>query len=52
MQLQSRSQPHRTYSKDIAMICIRRIDRKIEDTLGKIGLDVVEGKELGMQLGC
>jgi hypothetical protein len=49
---------HRTISiiahvaKIVARILRRRIERKIEDALGKISLDLEEEKELGMQLGC
>ena len=48
---------HRTISliahaaKIIARILRRRIERKIEDVLGVISLDLEEEKELGMQLG-
>jgi len=39
-------------AKIVAKILRRRIEKKIEDVLGKISLDLEEEKELGMQLEC
>jgi uncharacterized Zn finger protein len=49
---------HRTISfiantaKIVAKILRRRIEKKIEDVLGEITLNLEEEKELRMQFGC
>jgi len=47
MQRPSHSQPYRTHTaKIVAKILRRRIEKKIEDVLGEISLDLEEEKEL------